>query len=292
MSNNNDSFYIENSRGEYFCVSPTAGLYFTDDMSDPNIVDGSELEIKDTKDDTIRQIAEQVKLKQGEQFSRKDLFQHPHEKAWLCVEKLSTGQRDENNKLVREYKAFWSRKFKRVSAVSKSREKCQGNASWRKGSQPVKEANRKAREERKRKLASAQETARKLNFDPMKRLALFAMGDYEALGLKEDVRASLQLKSLEIYLKYSHQQLKQYSPQEMEKLRGSDTGPKINIVLPSDGSEDNKYVIEHKDNDALDQYLKRGSQKSYEDFDKEVNDYGDNEEFEEVRHRLDLPDED
>lgn len=295
MSNDNknvESFFIENSRGEYFCVSPVNGLYFTEDVSDSNIVDGASLEIKDSKEDTIRQIAEQVKLKQGTQFDRKDLFQHPNEKAWLCVEKTSTPdkQRDENNKLVRVYQAFWSRKFKRVSAVSKSREKCQGNASWRQGSQSVKEANKKALAERKKRLASAQETARKLNFDPMKRLALYAMGDSEALGLKEDVKASLQLKSIEIYLKYSHQQMKPYSPQEIERLKGSDSGPKINIVLPSDGSENKDHVIEHKNTESLEYYLKNGKYDHSEDLEEVSSET--EEDFEQIRSRLELPDED
>ena len=292
MRNDNknvESFFIENSRGEYFCVSPVNGLYFTEDVSDPNIVDGSSLEIKDSKEDTIRQIAEQVKLKQGTQFDRKDLFQHPNEKAWLCVEKTSTPdkQRDENNKLVRVYQAFWSRKFKRVSAVSKSREKCQGNASWRQGSQSVKEANKKALAERKKRLASAQETARKLNFDPMKRLALYAMGDSEALGLKEDVKQSIQLKSLEVYLKYSHQQMKPYSPQEIEKLKASDSGPKINVILPSDGSEVSGTVLEHKSEQSLREYLETGKY-SYDDINKEIDEY--DPDYENVK--VQLPDQD
>lgn len=284
-----DSFWIENSKGEFFAVSSTNGLYFTDDTQDPNIVDGSILEIKDTKEDTIRQIAEQVKLKQGLQFSRKDLFQHPKQKAWLCVEKLSTGERDENGKLFREYQAFYSRKFKRVSAVSKSRLKCQGNASWRKGSQSVKEANRKAQEERKKRLASAQETARKLNFDPMKRLALYAMGDTEALGLKEEVKASIQMKALETYLKYSHQQMKPYSPQEIERLKGQNSGPSIQVYIPSDGSEDKKYFIEQQPSESLDDYLEKRSQDAYKDVETETEVY--DEDFNKEFSRIDFPEE-
>lgn len=263
-----DMFWVETSDNRYFCCSPQSGFYFSEDTNDPNIVNGAELEIKYTKDDTILQIAEQVKMKKGTQFSRKDLFQHPTEKAWLACEKKVVNTLEDGTK-IREYTPFWSRKFKSVVCISKTREKCQGNAAWRSGSRSVKEANAKAQMEKKRRLASAQETAKKLNFDPMKRLALYAMGDSQGLGIKEDVKQSIQLKSIELFLKYSHQQLKPYSPQEMEKLKGDDSGPKINVILPSDGSEEKQHVIAHKDEDALNNYLKTGKQ-AYSEIENEI----------------------
>lgn len=288
--NNYDTFYIQNDQGEYFCCSSINGFYWSKEIDDPNIVDGAELEIKYSMADTIQQISEQVKMLKGTQFSRHSLFQHPHEKCWLACERKNVGKDSDGNK-IKEYRPFFTRKFKSVVAISRHSLKCQGNIGFA-NKKYAQDANKKAQLEKKRRLASAAETAKALRFDPMRRLALYAMGDRDALGLKEDIRPSLQLKSLEIYLKYSHQQMKAFSPQEMEKLKGSDNGPKINIVLPADGSENNQHVLEHKDNESLEEYLKNGSKKSYEDFDTEVNDYGRDEEFEEVRHRLDLPDED
>lgn len=290
MQNTNESFWVETKDGRYFCCSPQTGFYFSDDTNDPNIVDGAELEIKYEKEDTILQIAEQVKMKKGTQFSRKDLFQHPEEKAWLACEKKIVRVLEDKTK-VREYVPYWSRKFKSVVCISKTREKCQGNAAWRTGSRSVKEANAKAQMEKKKRLASAQETARKLNFDPMKRLALYAMGDSQGLGLNEEVKQSIQLKSLEVYLKYTHSQLKPYSQHEVDALKKQDTGPKINVILPADGSEDVQNVITHKDQSSLDDYLANGSKSAYDDYEEEVSISDAEEDFKNVNARIELPDE-
>lgn len=277
---------------KYFALSSDTGIYWTEDTEDSLIVDASELPVKDSIDNTLTQIAEKYKMGKGKQYERFNLFKHPDPKihAYLAVEKLPNGTRDEDtNKVNRSYSAYFTHKFKRVTCISRITGRPQGNPSMQ-NKDYARKSSIKAKEERKRKLASAQETAKKLNFDPLKRLALYAMGDSERLGLKEDIKPSLQLKSLEIYLKYSHQQMKPFSPQEMEKLRGSDTGPKINIVLPSDGSENKQYVIEHKDQESLDQYLKRGGRDSYSDIDHETS--VDDEDFEREFVSLDLPDED
>lgn len=278
---------------KYFALSSDTGIYWTEDTEDPLIVDVSELPVKDSIDNTLTQISEKYKMGKGRQYERFNLFKHPDPKvyAYLAVEKLPNGTRDEDtNKVNRSYSAYFTHKFKRVTCISRITGRPQGNPSMQ-NKDYARKSSIKAKEERKRKLASAQETAKKLNFDPLKRLALYAMGDSERLGLKEDIRPSLQLKSLEIYLKYSHQQMKAFSPQEMEKLRGADNGPRINIVLPADGSENNQHVLEHKDTESLEQYLKTGSKKSYDAFEMETSDYGDDEEFEEVRCKLDIPDE-
>lgn len=258
---------------KYFALSPDTGHFWTSDVNDPCIVNGNELEVIYTIDDTLKQIGEKWKLKKGVAYERHNLFKHPSEHAWLAVEKKPTGRKDEDGKVIREYKAFWSRKFKSVVCISRLTGQRQGNPQMQ-NKEYAQASAAKAKAERRKRLATAQETAKKLNFDPMKRLALYAMGDKEQLGLKEEVKPSIQMKALEVYLKYSHQVLKPYSPQEMEKLRGSDTGPKINIVLPSDGSENKQHVIQHKDQQALDSYLKSGGKNAYYDIesDTEVDD--------------------
>lgn len=284
MQNTNESFWVETKDGRYFCCSPQTGFYFSDDTNDPNIVDGAELEIKYEKEDTILQIAEQVKMKKGTQFSRKDLFQHPEEKAWLACEKKVVRVLEDKTK-VREYVPYWSRKFKSVVCISKTREKCQGNAAWRTGSKSVKEANAKAQMEKKKRLASAQETARKLNFDPMKRLALYAMGDSQGLGIHEDVKQSIQMKALETYLKYTHAQIKPYSEHEVEALKKKDSGPKINIILPANEDGSPEGAIEHRSEDELQTYLKTG-EKAYSELEEDTNIENNN------PYRIEFPDTD
>ena len=273
---------------KYFALSPDTGHFWTSDVNDPCIVNGAELEVIYTIDDTLKQIGEKWKLKKGVAYERHNLFKHPSEHAWLAVEKKPTGQKDEDGKVIRAYKAFWSRKFKSVVCISRLTGQRQGNPQMQ-NKEYAQASAAKAKAERRKRLATAQETAKKLNFDPMKRLALYAMGDKEQLGLKEEVKPSIQMKALEVYLKYSHQVLKPYSPQEMEKLRGSDTGPKINIVLPSDGSENKQHVIQHKDQQALDSYLKSGGKNAYYDIESDTE--VDDNEFKREYAKLELPDE-
>lgn len=290
-----ESFWIEwkdpaDDIVKFFALSQDTGHYWTDDTDDPNIVDGASLEIRYSLEDTVRQISEKWKMQKGKQFERYNLFQHsPSVKAWLAVGKESTGDRDEDNKLIREYRAHWSRRFKAVTCVSRITGRSQGNPKFQdKGY--ARQSAAKAKVERQKKLDSAQKAAKKLDFDPMKRLALYAMGDSERLGVKGDVKQSIQMKALETFLKYSHQQMKSYSPQEMEKLRGGNSGPRVNIVLPSDGSENDEHVITHKDRESLDRYIESGSLDSYSDIEKdmEIDDDG----FKREYARLQLPEED
>lgn len=276
---------------KYCAVSSETGVYWTEDTSDPLIIDAFELQVKDSINDCIRQLSEKYRMGKGKQYERFNLFRHPNPKvhAYLAVEKLPDGTRDpETKKVNRSYVAYFTYKFKRVTCISRITGRPQGNPSMQ-NKEYARNSSAKAKEQRKKKLANAQETARALNFDPLKRLALYAMGDSERLGLKEDVKPSLQLKSIEIYLKYSHQQMKPYSPQEMEKLRGSDTGPKINIVLPSDGSENKQHVIEHKDQQALNTYLKSGGRNAYSDIESDTE--VDDDEFRREYAKLELPEE-
>lgn len=275
---------------KYFALSSDTGHYWTEEPDDPLIVDVSELTVKFTIEDTIRQIAEKYKMGKGKQYERANLFHHPDPKihAYLVVEKLPNGQRDpDTNKVIRDYQAYWSHKFKGVSCLSRITGRCQGNPSMQDKAY-AKKASVKALAERKRKLANAQETAKKLNFDPLKRLALYAMGDSERLGLKEEVKQSIQMKALETYLKYSHQQMKPYSPQEMERLKADDSGPKINVILPSDGSENKQHVIAHDNEESLNHYLETG-QTAYDEIKADTEDGSDDEDYKRVR--LELPDE-
>lgn len=287
-----ESFWIEwkdpaDDIVKFFALSQDTGHYWTEDTDDPNIVDGSTLEIRYSPEDTVRQISEKWKMQKGKQFERFNLFQHsPSVKAWLAVGKESTGDRDEDNKLIREYRAHWSRRFKAVTCLSRRTGKCQGNPSYQ-DRDYARQSAAKAKVERQKKLDSAQKAAKKLDFDPMKRLALYAMGDSERLGVKGEVKQSIQMKALETFLKYSHQAMKPYSPQEMEKLRAEDTGPKINVILPSDGTEVKGSVLEHKDENSLQEYLKFGKN-AYTEDEEEVDSY--DSEYEHLK--VELPSED
>ena len=274
---------------KYCAVSSETGIYWTEDTSDPLILDASKLPVKDSIEDCIRQLAEKYKMGKGKQYERFNLFRYPDQKthAYLAVEKLPDGTRDpDTNKVNRSYFAYFTYKFKRVTCISRITGRPQGNPAMQ-NKEYARSTSAKAKSERKRKLANAQDTAKRLHFDPLKRLALYAMGDSERLGLREEVKQSIQMKALETFLKYSHQQMKPYSPQEMERLKGADTGPRINIILPSDGSEDEKHVITHKDQQSLEQYLKTGHS-AYDGITSDWNDGA--EEIDKLR--LDLPDED
>lgn len=268
-----DTFYISTDDGRYFCCSPQSGFYFSEDSDDPNIVDGSELEIKDSIDDTLRQISEQVKLSKGVHYSRKSLFQHPEIKCWLAVERR-TVKKDEDGNAVKEYFPFWTYKFKRVTCISRITEKRQGNSSFSPGSKAAKLANEKSRLAKKKRLASATEVAKQLNFDPMKRLALYAQGDKDALGLSEEVKQSTQLKSLEIFLKYTHQILKPFSPQDAEKLQSNKDVPTVHVTLPSNSRELSSAVLQHDSRDSLESYFKQYDiPDEFEELDQEAGEF-------------------
>lgn len=271
-SNDYDSFFIETDDGRYFACSPQSGFYFTDDASDPNVVDGSTLDIKFKVEDTIKQIASQVKLNEGTQYSRHDLFKHPHENAWLACQK-QTVAKDEDDKPIKEYVPHWSRKFKYVTAISRSREGCQGNASWRKGSQSVKEANARSRINRKKKLESATEAAKKLNFNPMQQLIAWAQGDAEKLNVK-DVTPAQRLKALEIFMGYAYSKPKPVDPHS-QKEEQRQQGPTVNVVLPSNTREMEGRVIKHDNTGAVDEYLQKSNKEpdAFEEVEDEAGEY-------------------
>lgn len=272
-SNDYESFFIETEDGRYFACSPQSGFYFTDDPSDPNVVDGSALEIKFTVDDTIKQIAQQVKLNEGTQFDRHDLFKHPHENAWLACQKQTVGK-DDDDKPIKEYVPHWTRKFKYVTAISRSRESCQGNASWRKGSKSVKEANAQSRINRKKRLENATEAARKLNFNPMQELIAWAQGDAEKLNV-DGVTAAQRLKALEIFMGYAYSKPKPVDPAaEREKDKGHQ-GPSVNVILPSNDREMEGRVLTHNGRDELQKHFDKFEKEpdEVEQLDKEAGEY-------------------
>ena len=103
---------------KYACLSYETGLCWSEDPDDNGALDGSFLLVEGEPSDTVRQLAEQYKLQKGRQFIRRYCIKHPLIHAYLKVEKKSTGQRDADGKLIREYRATWSHKFKSVSVIS------------------------------------------------------------------------------------------------------------------------------------------------------------------------------
>jgi homospermidine synthase len=97
------------------------------------------------------------------------------------------------------------------------------------------------------------------------------------------------MKALETYLRYSHQQMKPYSPQEAEKLNQQGNGPRINVILPADGSEVKGKVLEHDSEESLASYLSQKSQNVYKELDE---DYDDSGEYSYSKGVFELPDED
>lgn len=294
----NDTTWLDwvdplDNKQKYLALSEDTGHYWTEDTSDPLIVDVTELEVRFSVEDTLLQLSEKWRLAKGRQYERHNLFRHPDPKvhAWLAVEKRPSGERDpETKKVIRTYQAYWTRRFKSVAALSIHTGRAQGNPLFTKGSKEAKLANEKSRLAKKKRLANATEVAHQLQFDPLKRLALYALGDSASLGLKEDVKPNLQVKALETYLRYSHAQIKPFSPHEIEAMKKGDNGPRINVILPADGSEIKGTVLEHKDEKSLQDYLAKGSVGSYDDIESELEDY--DEGFKQEYARLELPDED
>lgn len=292
MSNNNDSFWIEwngpdsKEDTQYLAVSESSGLYWTQDVQDSNIVDGSELEIKYDIETTIKQLSEKWKLQKGKQFERFNLFKHPEKHCWLAVEKLPNGQRDpETNKVIRKYQAYWTHKFKAVAAISRVTGKCQGNAGFQ-NKQYAQKASQKAKEERRRRLENIEKASKRLNFNPAEQLIAWATGDEEKLNTKQPITNAQRLKSLEILASYTWAKPKPFDPQLADKMK-KDTGPGINVVLPADGSEVKGKVLEHQSEEALQEYLSNSSKEVYSEYEEDT-DAGS---YDYQRARFELPEE-
>ena len=260
---NEDSWWIEWNGPDgtwdtqYLAVSKQSGMYWTDDTQDPNIVDGSKLEIKDTIEDTLKQIGEKWRLKKGRAFERKNLFKHPYEHAWLCVENVSTGRRnEEDGKIIREYQAYYSRKFKNLKAISKITGKRQGNVKFQ-DKEYVRQSSLKAKAERKKRLENIERASKRLNFNPAEQLIAWAQGDEDKLNTTQPITNAQRIKCLEILASYAWAKPKpvDYSALELQKQRGNQ-GPVVHVTLPSNSRELEKHVLTHDSKESLDNYFK------------------------------------
>jgi len=240
---------------KYFALSSETGHYWTTDVDDPNIVDGLSLDIVHTTEDTIKQIAEKWRMQKGKAYERKNLFQHPNEKAWLCVEKKPCGPKNPGTgKIPREYKAFWSRKFKSVVCISNITGQRQGNPSMN-DKDYAKKNSAKAREERKRRLETMEKASKRLNFNPAEQLIAWAQGDETKLNTKEPIKNSQRIKALELLASYVWSKPKPYDPSLTDKSK-EHQGPTIHVTLPSNSRELDQHVLKHDTQESLDTYFK------------------------------------
>jgi hypothetical protein len=275
---NSESFYIEwqdpsDNIIKYACLSSETGLYWSEDTSDNGIIDGSFLDTEYTVEDTIRQIAEQVKLKKGLQYNRKFCIKHPDDHKWLKVEKKSTGVRDEEtNKLIYEYRATWSHKFRAVAVVSAITGRPQGNPGLQ-NKEYARAASEKSKLSRKKRIENVEKAARRLNFNPAEALIAWAMGDDTKLNTKQPITNSQRLKSLEILAGYSWAKPKPVDPNIVDKNKQQ--GPVVHVTLPSNSRELDKHVLTHDSAESLEEYFKDSYKEpdEFEAIEKEAGEY-------------------
>jgi len=262
MSNNNDSWWIEWNGPDgtwdtqYLAVSKQAGMYWTEDTEDPNLVDGSELEIKDSIEDTLKQIGEKWRLGKGRAYERRNLFAHPNEHAYLCVENVSTGRRDEEDgKIIREYQAYYSRKFKNLKAISRLTGKRQGNVKFQ-DKDYARQSSQKAKAERKKRLENIERASKRLNFNPAEQLIAWAQGDEDKLNTKQPITNAQRIKCLEILASYNWAKPKPIDHAAIERQKQGHQGPVVHVTLPSNSRELDKHVLTHDNQESLDSYFK------------------------------------
>lgn len=241
---------------QYLAVSSTSGLYWTEDTSDPNIVDGSVLETKFELEDTMRQIGEKWRLGKGRQFERRNLFKKPDDHAWIAVEKLPDGTRDpETNKVNRSYTAYWTRKFKSVACLSKLTGRPQGNPAMQ-NKEYARKTSAKAKAERKKRLENIERASKRLNFNPAEQLIAWAQGDEEKLNTKSPITNAQRIKCLEILTSYVWAKPKPVDPTAIEREKSKQQGPVVHVTLPSNSRELDKHVLSHDSKESLDNYFK------------------------------------
>lgn len=238
---------------KYFALSPDTGHFWTSDVNDPCIVNGAELEVIYTIDDTLKQIGEKWKLKKGVAYERHNLFKHPSEHAWLAVEKKPTGQKDEDGKVIRAYKAFWSRKFKSVVCISRLTGQRQGNPQMQ-NKEYAQASAAKAKAQRKARLENVERVSKRLNFNPAEQLIAWAQGDDTKLNTKQPITNAQRIKSLEILASYVWAKPKPIDPNIADK-NSNNQGPTVHVTLPSNSRELDKHVLKHDSKDALDSYF-------------------------------------
>ena len=265
-----DTFYIEwldpsDNTLKYACLSKQTGLYWSEDITDNGIIDGSFLLVEGKPEDTIKQLAEQYKLQKGRQFNRRYCIKHPFLYAYFKVEKKSTGERDSEGTLKREYRATWSHKFKSVSVISSLTGRPQGNPSFQDKSY-VKKTTEKAKASRKKRLENIEAASKRLNFNPAEELVAWATGDETRLRTGQPITNAQRMKALEILAGYVWAKPKPVDP----NLFKQSTGPQVHLILPKDGSEVEGSAIEHKDEEDLSQYLSKASSGVFSDLDRET----------------------
>lgn len=283
---NKDSFWIEWNGPEgdwdthYLAVSKSAGMYWTEDTADTNIVDGSELEIKDTIEDTINILSKQIKWNQGLQYDRRNLFRHPDPKihAWLCVENVSIGKRDEETgKVLREFRAYYSHKFNNLKAISRLTGKRQGNPKMQ-DKEYARKSSAKAKAERKKRLENIEKASKRLNFNPAEQLIAWAQGDEEKLNTKQPVTNAQRIKALELLASYTWAKPKPIDHAAIERQKQQNSqGPVVHVTLPSNSRELGNHVLSHDSQEALDNYFKSAYKEPDEvaEIDQEAGDYDD-----------------
>ena len=268
-----ESFYIEwvdptDNILKYACLSMETGLYWSEDITDNGIIDGSFLLIEGVPQDTIKQLAEQYKLRKGTQFNRKFCIKHPDMHAYFKVEKKSTGTRDSSGALIREYRASWSHKFKSVSVISSLTGRPQGNPSFQDKSY-VKKTTEKAKASRKKRLETIEAASKRLNFNPAEELVAWATGDDTRLRTTQKITNAQRMKALEILTSYVWAKPKPIDP----NLFKQSSGPQVHLILPKDGSEVEGSAIEHKDEKELEQYFSKPTEDIFAKLEEETSAY-------------------
>lgn len=257
-----DSWWIEWDGPEgtwdtqYLAVSKQSGMYWAENTEDPNIVDGAELEIFDSIDDTIRQIGEKWRFNKGRAYERRNLFQHPAKHCYICVENVSTGTRDEDSgKIIREYRAYYSYKFKNLKALSRTTGKRQGNVKFQ-DKDYARKSSLKARAERKKRLENIEKASKRLGFNPAEQLIAWASGDEDKLNTKQPITNAQRIKCLEILASYSWAKPKPVDEHAIERQKEQNRGPTVHVTLPSNSRELDKHVISHDSRESLNEYFK------------------------------------
>jgi len=261
---------------KYFALSPETGHYWTTDVNDPCIVNGAELDIIYSPEDTMKQIGEKWKLKKGAAYERHNLFKHPSPgiHAWLAVEKKPTGERDGENKVIRKFKAFYSRKFKSVVCISRLTGQRQGNPQMQ-DKDYARKSSAKAKEERKRRLENIEKASKRLHFNPAEQLIAWAQGDDSKLNTSEPIKNSQRIKALEILASYTWAKPKPVDHAAIERQKQGNQGPVVHVTLPSNSRELDKHVLKHDDQESLDSYFKNTYKEPDEvaELDEEAGDY-------------------
>lgn len=260
-----ESFNVTNPDNdeEFVALSETTGIYFTDNEADPNIVDGSVLDIRSSEDVAQRKEKE---LENGQGFdNRPNLIKHPTFDAYLAVE----GYKNEQG--IKIYTAFYTYDFKRVTCVDFNRKRCQGNPKWVKGSTQVKEANKQSQLNRKKRLSSVTDACKKMKVEPGEVLVNYMKGDWRALGLdptklSEKDKAKLQYSATIEALGYIQAKPKGLSVDNKQEDKKAQNGTIVFLPAKDGEAEENKPKQVEQDSEEPVDFGWQGSEEhEYED---------------------------